>query len=111
MFSVRRYQEPEAGMSRTVRFEGVEFGSEVSLFVVDAEPGRGPDLHMHPYAETWVIRKGEAEFTVGGRKTRGSAGDIVVGPANIPHRFENVGTDRLEIVCIHPRQTIQQVFV
>lgn len=111
MISVRRHQEAEPGASRTVRFEGCEFGSDVSLFVVDADPGRGSALHVHPYAETWVIRKGEAEFTIGNQKTRGSAGDIVVGPANIPHRFENVGVDQLEIVCIHPSQTIQQVLV
>ncbi len=111
MFSVYRYQQPEPGTSRTVRFEGRHFGSEVSLFVVDADPGRGPALHVHPYAETWVVRKGEAEFTVGNDKTRGSAGDIIVGPANVPHRFENVGTGRLEIVCIHPSQTFEQTFV
>lgn len=111
MFHVRRHAEPAPGQSRTVRFEGVELGSEVSFFVVSAEPGGGPGLHVHPYAETWLVRSGVAEFTVGEATTRGFAGDIVVGPANVPHRFENVGEDRLEIVCIHPRDTIQQVFL
>ncbi|AYM08013.1 cupin domain-containing protein [Agrobacterium tumefaciens] len=111
MFSIRRHHEPEPGESRTVRYEGCEYGSAVSIFLVNADPGRGPDLHVHPYAETWVVRKGEAEFTIGDQRARGSSGDIVVGPANIPHRFENIGTDRLEIICIHPSETFQQTFL
>lgn len=108
MFAVRRHREPEPGQSRTVRFEGRDFGGEVSFFLVDNEPGQGSALHVHPYSETWVVRKGEAEFTVGGKATRAGAGDIVVAAANVPHRFENVGAGRLELVCIHASDTIQQ---
>ncbi|MBO3758891.1 cupin domain-containing protein [Ciceribacter sp. L1K22] len=108
MFSIRRHQEPAAGASRTVRFEGRELSGPVSLFLVDAPPGHGSALHVHPYAETWVVRKGEVEFTVGEARTRALPGDIVVAAANVPHRFENIGTERLEIVCIHPDETIRQ---
>ena len=111
MFTVHRHREPQPGQSRTVRFEGRDFGGQVSLFLVDAEPGRGSALHIHPYSETWLVRKGEAEFTVGGERTRAYPGDIVVAAANVPHRFENVGPDRLEIVCIHPNDTILQDLV
>ena len=108
MLTVRRHQEPQADQSRTVRFEGHEFGSAVSFFMVDYEPGQGTGLHLHPYPETWVVRKGEAEFTVGDEKIRAFTGDVVVGPANVPHRFENVGSDRLEVIGIHPSETILQ---
>jgi quercetin dioxygenase-like cupin family protein len=108
MFTVVRHKEPQPGASRTVRFEGHEFGSPVSFFLVDAEPGRGSSLHVHPYSEVWIVRKGEAEFTVGGERTRGHPGDIVVAAADVPHRFVNVGDDRLELVCIHPSDTIVQ---
>lgn len=30
-------------------------------------------------------------------------GDIVVGAANIPHKFLNVGDGRLEVICTHAR--------
>ena len=110
MFMILRHQEPQPGQSRTVRFEGRDYGGEISLFLVDAEPGRGR-MHVHPYSETWVVRKGEAEFTVGEEKTRAFPGDIVVAAANVPHRFENVGDDRLEIVCIHASDTIVQEFL
>ncbi len=108
MFTIVRHQEPQAGQSRTVRFEGRDHGGEVSFFLVDADPGRGSELHVHPYSETWVVRKGEAEFTVGGEKVRGFTGDIIVAAANVPHRFENVGTDRLELIGIHANDTIVQ---
>ncbi|GIL01969.1 MAG: cupin [Alphaproteobacteria bacterium] len=97
--------------NRTVRFEGADHGSPVSMFLVDNEPGEGSRLHVHPYAETWVVRAGEAEFTVGDRKLRATAGDIVVGPAQTPHRFENVGTRRLKLVCIHASARIIQEMV
>ena len=108
MLMVRRHQIPQPGMGRTVRFEGRDFGGPVSLFLVDADPGRGSTLHVHPYVETWVVRHGEAEFTVGSEKTRAFPGDIVVADANVPHRFENVGSERLELVCIHPNDVILQ---
>ena len=91
-----------------MRFEGHDHGSPVSFFLVDNEPGQGPELHVHPYSETWIVRKGEAEFTVGDRTIRGFGGDIVVAAPNVPHRFENVGTGRLELVCIHPNDVIVQ---
>lgn len=106
-----RHREPQPGQSRTVRFEGRDFGGQVSLFLVDNEPGQGPGLHVHPYSETWTVIRGEAEFTVGGETTQAFAGDIVVVEANVPHRFENVGGGRLELVCIHASDRIVQTFL
>ena len=111
MLTALRHEEPLPGQSRTVRFEGRDYGSQVSIFLVDADPGRGVALHMHPYSETWVVKKGAAEFTVGDVKTRAFAGDIIVAAAHVPHRFENVGEDRLELVCIHPSDTFIQEFL
>jgi len=111
MHTVVRHREPQPGASRTVRFEGRQHGGGVSFFLVDNEPGQGVALHVHPYSETWIVRKGEAEFTVGSETTRAATGDIVVAGANIPHRFENIGTGRLELVCIHASDRIIQDWV
>lgn len=99
------------GASRTVRFEGHAHGSGVSFFLVDNDPGQGPGLHVHPYTETWIVRAGEAEFTVGRERTRARPGDIVVGAAGIPHKFINIGSARLEMVCIHASDQIIQQWV
>jgi mannose-6-phosphate isomerase-like protein (cupin superfamily) len=66
------------------------------------EVGDGPGLHKHPYAETWVVRSGNARFTVGGEIIEAGDGAILVGPAEVPHMFENVGPGTLNIICIHP---------
>lgn len=105
---IRHHCEPEPGQSRNVRFEGRDLGGPVSMFLIDNEPGKGSALHTHPYPETWVVHRGDVEFTVGGQSSRAAAGDIVVAPANVPHRFLNIGSGRLEMVCIHACDTILQ---
>ncbi|HEY6799816.1 MAG TPA: cupin domain-containing protein [Agromyces sp.] len=93
---------------RTLRFEGRDHGSAISYFLVDNDPGQGPDLHRHPYAETWIVLEGEARFTVGDDQFIASAGDTLTGPANIWHGFKNCGTGRLRVIGIHASDTIIQ---
>lgn len=111
MPNVIRQAELKPGASRTVRFEGQEHGSQVSFFLVDNDPGQGPGLHVHPYTETWIVQTGEVEFTVGAEKIRARAGDIVVAPSGIPHKFRNIGSGRLQAVCIHASENIVQDWV
>jgi mannose-6-phosphate isomerase-like protein (cupin superfamily) len=85
----------------TVTFEGDGYGSGVSFFLVNNEPGAGPDLHKHPYSETWIVRSGKARFTADGKDIEAGPGDIVVVGSETPHKFKNTGTDRLDIICIH----------
>ena len=82
-------------------FEGEAHGSGVSFFLVDNEPGAGPGLHEHPYSETWIVRSGRGRFTADGVDVEAGPGDIVVVGARTPHKFQNVGTERLDVVCIH----------
>src|SRR5688500_10695753 len=70
---------------------GDAIGAGVSVIVVDAEPGAGPRLHRHPYEEVFVVLEGEATFTLGDRRRVVRAGEIVVAPAGVPHRFVNSG--------------------
>lgn len=99
--------QPSAG--GTVTFEGESFGSGVSLFLVNNEPGGGPGLHTHPYSETWIVRSGKARFTADGEDIEVGPGDIVVAGAETPHKFKNIGAGRLELTCIHASPQIIQV--
>lgn len=93
----------------TVAFEGKDFGSDVSMYLIEYhEVGEGPVLHKHPYPETWVIRGGNARFTVGEEVVEAGAGAILVGPAEIPHMFKNAGPGTLDIICVHPSPTFIQ---
>ena len=101
MHTLIRSGEIEPSPGGTVTFEGEPHGSGVSFFLVDSVPGAGPDLHRHPYSETWIVRKGKARMTADGEDFEAGPGDIVVVGADTPHKFKNAGTERLEIVCIH----------
>lgn len=60
----------------------------------------GPRLHQHPYAETFIIRRGSARFTIGGQEIIGNAGQVLVVPADTPHKFVT-GRGGYEAVHIH----------
>lgn len=83
-------------------FEGGAHGAAISVIFVRTETiGDGPRLHKHPYPETLIIRNGRARFTVGDETVEASAGQIVVCPADVPHKFENLGPGLLEQIDIH----------
>ncbi len=103
--------EQKQSPNRTILFEGGQYGAPVSLFLMDAAPGQGPALHVHPYSETWVIHSGEAMFTVGEETLTGKAGDIIVVDPGTPHRFVNSGNARLEMTCIHASDHVIQDWV
>lgn len=109
MYSVIRSGEIRPSRWDTVRFEGESYGSGVSFFLVNNEPGMGPDLHKHPYSETWIVRAGKACFTADGQEIEAGPGDILVVGPETPHKFKNIGTDRLDIICIHSSPRMIQV--
>lgn len=80
-------------------FEGGAYGGEVTVIVVDAAPGRGPDLHRHPYTETFVLRAGSGRFTLGEETIEAREGDVVIAPAETPHGFKAL--ERLRMVAVH----------
>jgi mannose-6-phosphate isomerase-like protein (cupin superfamily) len=83
-------------------FQGYHYGdTNVSFIVVDAPPGSGPKLHRHPYEEVFVVQEGCATFTAGDEVIEASAGQVVVVPASVPHKFVNSGSGRLRQVDIH----------
>lgn len=89
------------GSERSRRFEGREHGATVSFFISRHAPGEGPVLHRHPYEETFIMQEGTVEFTVDGQTIEANAGEIVVVPANTPHKFVNTGSERIRQVSIH----------
>lgn len=82
--------------------EGKSIQTNVTLirYVTDVV-GDGPTLHVHPYDEIFTITEGRARFTVGDKIIDAEAGDVVLGPANIPHGYQNLGPGRLDSLDIH----------
>ena len=73
----------------------------VCLIFVDSGPGSGPRLHRHPYPEVFVIQEGTVTFTVGDDTIEAAAGQIVIAPAGMPHKFTNTGDGPLRQLDIH----------
>lgn len=95
------------GGNNAVRFDGYVHGANVSFFITRNRPGTGPDLHRHPYEETFIVQEGEARYTVGGETIEASAGQIIIAPAGTPHKFVNTGQSVLRQVNIHPVARMQ----
>jgi mannose-6-phosphate isomerase-like protein (cupin superfamily) len=109
MHTIIRSGEIQASPGGTIKFEGEPYGSAVSFFHVNNEPGTGPGLHKHPYPETWVVRAGRGLFTADGIDVEAGPGDILVVGAETPHKFKNIGDGRLDVLCIHASPRIIQV--
>ena len=89
--------------------EGDDLNSNATiLFFATDEVGAGPAWHVHPYDEIFMIREGRARFTIGDKIIDAEKGDVLTGPAAVPHKYENLGPGRLESIDIHlSRQWIQ----
>jgi len=100
-FVISRSDGRDDGEDWTENYEELPGGAGVSLILEStSKEGVGPRLHQHPYAETFLIRRGSATFTVGTEQLVGRAGQILVVPANTPHKF-STGPDGYEAVHIH----------
>jgi len=90
------------------KFEGCQYGDvDVSFFLADTAPGKGPDLHRHPYDEVFVVQEGELTFTVRDETIGATGGRIVIAPAGATHKCVNSGTGRARHIDIHiSRRTI-----
>ena len=85
----------------TYEFEGIHQNSAVSFIWVDMTPGGSVRLHKHPYQEVFIIQEGVSLFTVGIETVEAYAGQVIVVPANVPHKFRNAGDKPLRQVDIH----------
>jgi len=86
----------------TYEFEGSQHQeTEVSFIWVDMPPGGAIRLHKHPYKEIFIIQEGMATFTVGTTMLEAHAGQIIIVPAGLPHKFMNSSDRRLRQIDIH----------
>ena len=83
-------------------FEGFRYASaDVSFIWVDMPPGGTIRLHKHPYMEIFIVQEGVSTFIVGTATIEAQAGQVILVPANVPHKFSNTGDTQLKQVDIH----------
>ena len=81
---------------------GAEHGDvPFSVILVHSQPGVGPKLHRHPYAEVFIVEAGQATFRIGDQTVLVEEGQIVISPPGEAHGFTNTGSGELKLVAIH----------
>lgn len=100
-FAIDRPDGRDDGEDWSEDYEELPGGANISIILQSTtQSGVGPRLHRHPYAETFIIRRGSATFTVGSEELDAHAGQILVVPAQTPHKFAT-GPGGYEGVHIH----------
>jgi mannose-6-phosphate isomerase-like protein (cupin superfamily) len=86
----------------TYEFVGSQYqDTEISFIWVDMSPGGTIRLHKHPYKEIFIIQEGVATFTVGSTSLEARAGQIIIVPEDVPHKFMNLSNQQLKQIDIH----------
>jgi mannose-6-phosphate isomerase-like protein (cupin superfamily) len=107
MYAIRKTDLPLIGSS--YNFVGADHENvAVSIFLLEAQPGRGAPLHVHEYDEIVLIQEGLSRFVVADEIREAAAGDILVIKAHTPHGFVNIGDQVLKQVDIHTSPRFQQ---
>ena len=98
--------------SNVYEFEGVQYqDTEVSFIWVDMPPGGNIRLHKHPYKEIFIIQEGVATFTVGSNTLEANVGQIIIVPAEVPHKFRNDSDKQLRQIDIHISREFQTIWL
>ena len=86
----------------TYEFQGVHYPlTNISFIWVDMPPGGAIRLHKHPYEEIFIIQEGLATFVVDSDTLEARAGQIIIVPAEVPHKFMNRSDRQLKQIDIH----------
>lgn len=100
-FVINREDGRDDGEEWEQNYEELPGHASISIILESTtSEGVGPRLHKHPYAETFIIRRGSATFTIGTEQVVGKAGQVLVVPADTPHKF-STGPQGYEAVHIH----------
>ena len=93
-------------------FEGERrAGVDVSIFVTRTPPGKAVELHVHPYAETFLLLEGHGRWTAGDEVVGLKPEQMLVVPPDTPHGFRNIGDVPLLVVSAHERGTLEQTWL
>ncbi|QFU91817.1 cupin domain-containing protein [Amycolatopsis sp. YIM 10] len=111
MLVIAKEDDLRIGGGRTARFEGEAYGSGISFFHVHNTEGQGPDAHVHPYSETWVVLAGTVLIRTSDGEATATEGDVVVVSAGTAHAFRAAGPEPLKMMCVHASPRIQQEFL
>jgi quercetin dioxygenase-like cupin family protein len=96
---------------RTTPLVNKEHGSKhITTGITRFPAGAKVPMHLHNCDEQVTILEGEAEAEIDGERHRLKAYDTTLIPANMPHRFINVGAGPLAILWIYTSTEVSRTF-
>lgn len=112
-FTGQVLNNPISGERITFRKTAAETDGELLAIELELSPdGHVPGAHVHPrQEERFEILSGAVRFRKGLRRVTARAGDTVVVPPGVVHRFENVGNAPAHVrVEIRPALRMEELF-
>ena len=83
---------------------GPEEGPNFAMRRFIIEPGGSMPLHRNSVEHEQYVLDGKASISIGDREYFVSKGDVVLIPANVPHRYQTLGDEAFEFLCIVPNK-------
>jgi quercetin dioxygenase-like cupin family protein len=106
-------ENPVSGERIVFRKTASDTGGELLAFELFLAPnGHVPGAHVHPeQEERFEVVKGTMKFRRGLKTVIARAGDTVVVPAGVTHRFENAGNELAHVLVeVRPALRMEQLF-
>lgn len=88
------------GNLAVLKLTGEQTNGGLTVVEVTMGPERMVPLHVHHREEeTFLVLDGQLTFTIGEEQVTAGAGEFVVGPRDIPHRFK-AGADGARVLFL-----------
>jgi mannose-6-phosphate isomerase-like protein (cupin superfamily) len=106
-------ENPLSGERITFRKTAADTDGELLEIDLELSPdGHVPGMHVHPIQEErFEVKEGAMRFRMGRRKVVARAGDVVVVPPGVRHKFANAGDGSAAArVQVRPALRMEQLF-
>jgi mannose-6-phosphate isomerase-like protein (cupin superfamily) len=106
-------ENPVSGERITFRKTAADTAGELLEIDLDlSADGHVPGMHVHPIQEErFEVTKGELRFKMGRKKVIARAGEVVVVPPGVRHKFANAGSEPAGArVEVRPALRMEQLY-
>ncbi len=91
-----------AGRSMNVLISPGETGTkELTVLLVDFEPGKGTPVHTHDGIEVMFVVDGEGTSVENGKETKIFPNSTVLAPKGVPHQIVNGPGKNMHMITIY----------
>ena len=106
-------ENPLSGERITFRKTAADTGGELLAIDLELRPdGHVPGMHVHPnQEERFEVIEGTMRFRKGLKRVTARAGDVVVVPPGVAHKFTNAGDETAKVrVEVRPALRMEDLF-